>query len=62
MTTYRAKGNIITDEIGTTIAVVLPTNCTKKLAREMAAYAAQMANHAERQKVRAAAALSGDKK
>lgn len=47
MTFYTAKANTIVDEQGRQLAVVLPTNCTKKLAREMAAYAAQQANHAE---------------
>lgn len=59
MSTYRARGNEIVDETGKQIAVVLPSNCTKKLAREMAAYAAQQANHAARQAKRAAQAKEG---
>jgi hypothetical protein len=47
---YKAKGNAIVDATGRQVAVVLPTGCTKKLAREMAAYAAQQANHAERRR------------
>jgi len=54
-THYRAVGTEIRDQDGVQIAVILPTNCTKKLAREMAAYAAQQANHAEREKERRAA-------
>lgn len=52
MSFYRAKDNSVVDETGRQIAVVLPVACTKKLAREMAAYAAQQANHAERDKER----------
>jgi hypothetical protein len=52
VTLYRARGNEIVNEAGAQIAVVLPSNCTKKLARELAAYAAQQANHAERQRQR----------
>lgn len=55
MNTYRARGNEIVDETGKQIAVVLPSNCTKKLAREMAAYAAQQANHHAARQARLAA-------
>lgn len=54
MTSYRARRNEILDETGRQIAVVLAVGCSKKLAAEMAAYAAQQANHAERQRERAA--------
>lgn len=54
MTFYRAHNNSIVDQDGKQIAVVLPSGCTKKLAREMAAYAAQQANHAEQRKRREA--------
>lgn len=47
---YRARGNEILDSSGRQIAVVLASSCTKKLAREMAAYAAQQANHAARKR------------
>lgn len=47
---YKGKGNAIVDQDGRQIAVVLPVACTKKLAREMAAYAAQQANHEARKK------------
>ena len=57
MTHYRSRGAEILDQDGRQVAVVLASNCTKRLAREMAAYAAQQANHAERQKERNAAAL-----
>lgn len=61
MTFYRAKGNEIIDQDGRQVAVVLPNNCSKKLAREMAAYAAQQANHAERDRERRAASSIGGK-
>jgi hypothetical protein len=54
VTFYKAKGNEIVDETGRQIAVVIATACTKKLVREMAAYAAQQANHAALQKERIA--------
>lgn len=59
---YRARGNEIIDQDGTQIAVVLPSSCSKKMAREMAAYAAQQANHAERDRARRAAAAIGEAK
>lgn len=60
MAFYKAKGNVIVDEQGRQIAVVLPSNCTMKLAREMAAYAAQQANHAQRRKELAAPAKESE--
>lgn len=50
MTYYRAVKNRIVDETGAQIAFVMPVNCSKKLAAEMAAFAAQQANVAERNK------------
>ncbi len=49
---YKARNNEIVDSDGRQIAVVLPTNCTKKAARQMAAYCVQQMNHTERQKQR----------
>lgn len=43
--TYRAVRNAIVDETGKQLAIVVPVNCSKKLAAELAAYAAQQANH-----------------
>lgn len=61
MTYYRARGNEIVNDEGHQVAVVLPTSCTKKAAREMAAYCAQQMNHIERDKARrAAASMSPD--
>lgn len=59
MITYRARGNEIVDETGKQIAVILPSNCTKKLAREMAAYAAQQANHHAARQARLSAQAKG---
>lgn len=54
MTFYKAQQNAIIDAVtGMQMAVVLPTNCSKKTAREMAAYCAQQMNHAQRNKDRA---------
>jgi ribosomal protein S11 len=50
MTHYRAVRQSILDETGKQIAVVLASGCTKKLASEMAAYAAQQATHAAKRK------------
>lgn len=47
---YRARGNEIIDANGQQVAVIVPTTCTKKLAREMAAAAA----------IRASASAEGD--
>lgn len=56
MTTfYKARGQEVVDQDGRQIAVVLASGCTKKLAREMAAYAAQQANHDAQRKAREAA-------
>ena len=44
---FKANNNSIIDSSdGKQIAVVLPVNCSKKAAREMAAYCAQQMNHA----------------
>jgi hypothetical protein len=51
---YRAVRNAIVDQDGKQVAVVMPANCTQKLANEMAAYAAQQANHYARGKTRRA--------
>ncbi len=59
---YRARGAEVIDQDGRQIVVIMRTNCTKKLAHEMAAYAAQQANHAERDRARRAAAALGEKK
>jgi hypothetical protein len=48
---YRAVRNAVYDQDGKQIAVVLPVNCTKRLANEMASYAAQQANHDENRKL-----------
>lgn len=56
-TPYRAVGNAVYQG-GTQVAVVLASNCTKKLAREMAAYAAQQANHDAMRKARICSNLS----
>lgn len=50
LSVYRARQNEIVDSEGRQVAVVLPTSCSKKAAREMAAYCAQQMNHAERGK------------
>lgn len=51
---YKARQNEIIDSEGRQIAVVLPSNCSKKLARQIAAYAAQQLNHYARDKARRA--------
>lgn len=51
---YKARKNEIVDSDGRQIAVVLPSGCTKKAAREMAAYCAQQMNHDARRKEMAA--------
>jgi len=47
---YKARKNEIVDQHGTQVAVVLPSGCTLKQARVMAAYCAQQMNHDERRK------------
>lgn len=42
---YKHKHNAIVDSSGKQIAVVLPSNCTMREARAMAAFAAQQMNH-----------------
>lgn len=51
---YKARKNEIIDSEGRQIAVVLPSNCSKKMAHQIAAYAAQQMNHEQRRKERAA--------
>jgi hypothetical protein len=59
MGSFIAKGNTVVDsDTGQQIAVVLAVACTKKLAREMAAFAAQQANHAAKHRSLQAGALS----
>ena len=47
---YKHKHNTIVDSSGKQIAVVLPSNCTMREARAMAAFAAQQMNHELRAK------------
>jgi len=47
---YKHKHNSIVDSSGKQIAVVLPSNCTMREARAMAAFAAQQMNHELRAK------------
>ncbi len=54
---YRAKFNTIVDQDGDQIAVVLPVNCSMKVAREIAAYAAQQMNVRARNKNLISAAM-----
>lgn len=54
---YRAVKNAIYDSNERQIAVVVPSNCSMKTARELAAYAAQQLTHAERDKARRAATV-----
>jgi hypothetical protein len=61
MSHYRARNNEIVDQDGRQIAIVLPTACTKRAAKEMAAFAAQQMNHIERDKQRRAAASIEEK-
>lgn len=60
MNVYRARNNEIVDKDGRQIAMVLAVACTKKAAREMAAFAAQQMNHIERDKERRAPAKRSD--
>jgi hypothetical protein len=62
MTFYKSIRNAVVDQDGKQIAIVLASNCTKKLACEMAAYAAQQANHAERKKGQIKAVSAKDTK
>ena len=57
---YKARKNEIIDSDGKQIAVVLPSNCTKKAAREMAAFCAQQMNHIQAQRDRMAAMHKDD--
>ena len=47
---YKHKHNAIVDSSGKQIAIVLPSNCTMREARAMAAFAAQQMNHELRAK------------
>ena len=47
---YKHKHNSIVDSSGKQIAIVLPSNCTMREARAMAAFAAQQMNHELRAK------------
>lgn len=47
---YKARKNEIIDSDGRQIAVVLPSNCSRKEAAMMAAFAAQQMNHEVRRK------------
>ena len=47
---YKHKHNAIVDSSGKQIAIVLPSNCTMREARSMAAFAAQQMNHELRAK------------
>ena len=48
---YKCRMNEIIDaSSGQQIAVVMPSNCSKKAARQMAAFCAQQLNHEERRK------------
>lgn len=50
---YKAVRNTVVDALtGQQIAVMLPTHCSMKDARQMAAFAAQQMNHIERDKAR----------
>ena len=44
MTYYKAVGAEIRDDEGTQVAVVVPSNCSMKLARQIAAYAVETLN------------------
>jgi len=50
MTFYKAVRGAIFDSDGKQIAVVVPSNCSKKVAHRLAAYAAQQLTHEELQK------------
>lgn len=52
MKQYRSVRNAIVDNENSQIAVVVPVNCSKKAAIEMAAYCAQQMNHEERDRAR----------
>lgn len=52
MSYYTARKASIVDEKGKQIAVVLPVNCSQKVAHRIAAYAAQQLNHDALQKER----------
>jgi hypothetical protein len=47
---YKSRKNEIIDSEGKQVAVILPSNCSKKATHQMAAYAAQQMNHEERRK------------
>lgn len=47
---YTHKQNAVVDNSGKQIAIVLPSNCTMREARAMAAFAAQQMNHELRAK------------
>ena len=47
---YKHKHNAIVDSSGKQIAIVLPSNCTMREARSVAAFAAQQMNHELRAK------------
>ena len=47
---YTHKHNAVVDSSGKQIAIVLPSNCTMREARAMAAFAAQQMNHELRAK------------
>jgi len=49
---YRSRKNEIIDQDGKQIAVVLPSNCSRKAASKMAAYCAQQMNHELRDRER----------
>ena len=53
----KARKNVIIDETGKQIAIVMPVNCTMRDARLMAAFAAQQMNVNLRDKALAAAKL-----
>lgn len=50
MITYKAVKGAIYDNNGKQIAVVVPANCSKKVANQIAAYAAQQLTHDARRK------------
>ena len=57
---YKSKRNEIIDaDTGEQVAIVMPSNCSKKAANAMAAYAAQQMNHEVRDRQRRMAREEG---
>lgn len=52
---YRAIKNLVVDDSGKQIVLILPVNCSMKVAREIAAFVAQQLAHHDRDQERRAA-------